>query len=261
MTEPGSAPGTGLAPSGEPHQVEEELRRAAAMIFVEDLSDPTPTAPDTHHLLDVLRLRPGEVVAVGDGRGSWQMCELASPVRGAVRLEPTSQVRTRVPLMPEVGIGLAVAKGDRTDWAVQKLVEVGVDRIELLVSGRSVVRPDPHARPGRRDRLQRIVREAAMQARRVFLPVLEDPAPLAEVVSRVPGRVALAEPSGSPVGRAATTVLVGPEGGWSPDELELVSDHVSLSDAVLRVETAAIVAGVLLCALRDSTMGSGSSCR
>jgi 16S rRNA (uracil1498-N3)-methyltransferase len=129
------------------------------------------------------------------------------------------------------------------------MTELGVDRIVPLLCERTVVRPGEGAMGGRLERLRRIIRESAMQARLVHLPELAPlltPAEAAESDEQV----ALAEPGGEPVSLARPTVLVGPEGGWSPSELGRGLPTVTLGEHVLRVETAAVTAAALLTGLR-----------
>src|SRR5262249_31319773 len=97
------------------------------------------------------------------------------------------------------------------------------------------------------ERLRRVSREAAMQARRAWLPEIEEVQSFAEVASW--DGVALADSEGDAVSLDRPTVLVGPEGGWSPEEAEALP-KVALGPHVLRAETAAIVAGALLAARR-----------
>lgn len=233
-----------------------ELRAAAALVFVEDLGSPALAQDDSHHLGGVLRLKAGETVAACDGKGSFRLCAFVSYPRrsagdagfGLEALGPVHAVSRR---LPELEIGFSLAKADRTEWAVAKLVELGVDVLTPIVADRTVVRPDEKSSPRREARLSRIAREAAMQSRRTFLPRIEKPQSFDDVVSGNRARgVALAEPGGGPVSLKTPVVLVGPEGGWSPRELGLVEAKVSLGDGVLRVETAAVAAGVLLTALR-----------
>jgi 16S rRNA (uracil1498-N3)-methyltransferase len=145
-----------------------------------------------------------------------------------------------------VTVGFSLAKGDRTEWAVAKLVELGVDRIVPLVCARTVGRRD-QSDAHRMDRLGRIARESAMQARLVYLPEIAGVTALAEMVS---AGAAMAEPGGAPATLGTPTVLVGPEGGWAPSELVLGLPTVGLGETILRIETAAVVAGTLLTALR-----------
>jgi 16S rRNA (uracil1498-N3)-methyltransferase len=214
------------------------LRSSAAHVFVESIDAPDPSTDDLHHLFRVLRLRDGEVVTVSDGRGAWRT---TTATAGA--LHPDGPVRHE-PAPTACTIAAAIPKGDRAEWMVQKLTEIGVTEIVLLHCARSVVRWEGERGAKQLTRLQRVAREAAVQSRRVWLPVVRGPVPFAEAAA-LPGAV-LAEPDGD-VGVTATTVLIGPEGGFSPEELAAPVPRVRLVDTVLRVETAAVVAasGVL----------------
>ena len=156
---------------------------------------------------------------------------------------------------PRIAIGLSIGKGDRTEWAVAKLTELGVDLIVPLVCERTVVRPDEDGGHRRTARLRRIVREAAMQSRRVFLPEVTELLPLAEAVELVPAP-ALAEPGGGLLTLAHPSVLVGPEGGWSPAERSMGLDEVGLGPGILRIETAAVSSATLLTALRSGLLSA-----
>jgi 16S rRNA (uracil1498-N3)-methyltransferase len=151
-------------------------------------------------------------------------------------------------LEPDICVAVALVKGERPELVVQKLTELGVDRIALFDAARSVVRWDVDKVARNVERLRRVAREAAMQCRRARLPVVDAPVPFTELVAR-PG-VAVATRDGEPPSLAWPTVCVGPEGGWTDDELALAPHRVALGDHVLRAETAAIGAGVLLGALR-----------
>ena len=98
-----------------------------------------------------------------------------------------------------------------------------------------------------------------MQSRRPFLARIGTTESLDDVAGRsCASSVALAEPGGGAVSLETPVVLVGPEGGWSPRELALVDNLVSLGDGVLRVETAALAAGTLLTALRAKALRTPS---
>lgn len=231
-------------------------RRAAAQVFVDDLDSPELEPDDAHHLGRSLRLRSGEVVVASDGAGRWRTCRFTT-LSG---LEPEGEVEVEGSPQPAVTVGLALVKGDRLDGVVQKLTELGVDRVLLVQAERSVVRWDAERAERHLARLGRVAREAAMQCRRVHLPALSFAASLADARCAVGGApVALAEPGGQPVSLAVPTVVVGPEGGWTLDELALADTQVGLPGGVLRADTAAIAAGVLLVALREYENASGAN--
>jgi 16S rRNA (uracil1498-N3)-methyltransferase len=219
------------------------VRSSSAHVFVDDLAAPVLAPDDTHHLGRVLRLRAGEVVSVSDGRGGWRACAWTG-----TGVEPTDEVVREAAPVPPVTVAFAPVKGDRPEWVVQKLTEVGVDRIVPFTAARSVVRWDGDRGVRQLERLRRIAREAAMQARRVWLPEVAEPTSFSAVAGL--DGVALAEPGGGPPTLVRPVLAVGPEGGWSPEELDEGLPHVGLGLTVLRAETAAIAAGVLLCALR-----------
>lgn len=268
--------------SSDPLEVS-ELRSAAALAFVEDLDNPELAPADARHLSAVLRLRAGEVVVASDGAGRARRCLFvpgrprgratgALPAESAsARLEPAGPPTTLSPPLPRVAVGFALVRADRTDAVVRQLTELGVDRIVPLLAARSVARAEGEDGPRRAARLGRVAREAAMQARRWVLPEITAPLPLAEAVAELAsatgtlgdggggaagpalvgeGAVALAEPGGDPLPPGTTAVLVGPEGGFTEEELALVPSRVGLGPFVLRTETAAVAAGALLVAAR-----------
>lgn len=194
----------------------------------------------------MLRLRPGDAVTVSDGLGGLLAC------RFGPRLEPVGEVERAPRPAPPITVAFAVVKGQRTEWAVQKLTEIGVDRIVPLLAARSVVRWPAGEAGNQLARLRRVAREAAMQSRRAWLPLVDPVAPVAELLGG-PG-VVLAHPGGGPPSLDHPVLLVGPEGGWDPAELAGAA-RVGLGPSVLRTETAAVVAGALLCALRAGTVG------
>lgn len=218
--------------------MEVSRRSASAHLVVDDVSAPLADDDAMHHLVRVLRLRDGTSITATDGRGSWRPCVLTG-----AGLDPVGEVE-QCARGREVTVYTALPKGDRGDWMVQKLVEVGVAEIVLVDAERSVVRWDAARRDRGLARLERIVRSAVEQSRRVYLPVVRGPVPANEVLSSVP----VAEPGGRTLRDNDTALVIGPEGGWSQTELDLMTDRVDLGDGVLRVETAAVVAATLMLA-------------
>jgi 16S rRNA (uracil1498-N3)-methyltransferase len=131
---------------------------------------------------------------------------------------------------------------------VQKLTELGVDRIVPFRAERSVVVWDEGRAAKAVTRLRQVARAAAMQCHRPWLPEVAPVASLADLAATA--GVAVAERGGPPLDPGTTTVLVGPEGGWSEEERVFGLPPVGLGVHVLRAETAAITAGVLLTARR-----------
>jgi 16S rRNA (uracil1498-N3)-methyltransferase len=222
---------------------------ARAHVFVDDLDVPRLTEADERHLRRVLRLRPGDTVTAADGRGRWRPCRLGA----RADLDPTGEVADEAPPDPPVTVAFALVKGQKPELVVQKLTELGVDRIVAFVAERSVVRWSPDKAQRHHERFRAIAREAAMQCRRARLPEV---APVADfaTVAALPG-AALADAEGEPPTLALPTVLVGPEGGWSGTERTAGLPSVRLGAHTLRSETAAITAGAVLLALRSRLVG------
>lgn len=219
------------------------LPALVAHVFVQDIALPVLTNDDAHHLLRVLRLRDGERFTAGDGRGAWRECVVAE---GSVT--PDGDVQHVPEPSPVLTVGFALTKGDKPELTVQKLTELGIDRIVPIAAARSVVQWDASKAARNVDRLRTVARAAAMQSRRAWLPEVAEVTTLGALTL---DGAALAHPDGSPLTLSTPTVLIGPEGGWDDAELGLVESHVDLGTTTLRAETAALAAGVLLAALRD----------
>jgi 16S rRNA (uracil1498-N3)-methyltransferase len=172
-----------------------------------------------------------------DGTGRWRAGLFTGDgveCADEVRVEPRSG--------RSLTIAVAPPKGERLEWLVAKCSEVGVDRIVLLEAEHSVVRWTGERAERQVARLQRVAVEASMQSRRVWLPEISGPTSAVEVL---PG-LAVAEPGGRAVDATDVGIAVGPEGGWSDKELEVAASRVTLGPGILRVETAAVAAAVLM---------------
>ena len=216
--------------------------QAAAHVFVADLALPLLEAHDAVHLARVLRLRSGEHVTVADGRGNWRLTVVPAGFPDAP-LEPIAEVVHQAAPLPALTVACALTKGDKPELVVQKLTELGIDRIAFFAAEHSVVRWDDEKRRRNVVRLAVVAREAAMQCRRAHLPQI-DIVTFTEAASSA--GVALADRGGEPCSLRYPTVLVGPEGGWSSAERDVGLPVVGFGGHVLRAETAAIAAAVLL---------------
>jgi 16S rRNA (uracil1498-N3)-methyltransferase len=231
----------------------------ATHVFVDDLTTLELSDEDRRHLERVLRLRPGEEVTASDGRGGRRRLRY----RGSGLVEPDGDIERHPAAAPAVTVGFALTKGERPEWTVQKLTEAGVDHIVPFVAARTIVRWDGEKGARQVMRLRAVARSAAMQSRRDWLPAVHDLSDFAAAVALatdlgvsatgVPGAgsgAALAHPGGPPPSLLRPAVLVGPEGGFTDEELGCGLPAVGLGPSIFRAETAAMAAGVLFCALR-----------
>jgi 16S rRNA (uracil1498-N3)-methyltransferase len=232
---------------------------ARAHVYVERLDDLlTVDGPDGHHLQRVRRLRPGEIVTASDGWGRWRAYAVEQSDRGAMVARSVSDVLHDEPPSPSITVACSLTKGERPELVVQKLTELGIDRVLFVDAARSVVRWDDRRAPGQIERLQRIAREAGAQSRRARIPVVEGPvAP--EELRGVPGLVVGAL-EGQPVDRVGLpgadewVIAVGPEGGFTPEEADLFAGapRLAIGRHVLRSETAAIALAAALVTRRGA---------
>ena len=218
------------------------------------------------HVLKVAEIRIRFVAApaiiAADGLGRWAR----TVWRGEPDLEPLSAgtgvggdgtVQFEPRAEPSLTVAFAPVKGERPEWVVQKLTELGIDRIVPLLSERSVVRWTGTRGKATVERLRRVAREASAQCRRVWLPEVSDTVSFADLGDLGgPGEVVLAQLSGDRPTVSQRVVAVGPEGGWSSGELASGLPTVGFGLSVLRAETAAVTAGALLASLRTGTVAA-----
>lgn len=210
-----------------------------------------PLSPaEGHHVRGVLRMSAGAAVEVFDDVGNVAAGLLvvagdAVSVRvEAVTAAPSAEL--------SITVAAAVPKGDRADWMVEKLSEVGVDRFIPIAAARSVVLPTGRSK---HDRWERIATESAKQCRRAGVMTVGPLTPVGDVVaSTATGWFLSTAADAVPAARAAAalpvaggvTLIVGPEGGWTDAEVATFRAAglagVGLMPTVLRTETAAVVA-------------------
>jgi len=229
----------------------------AAHFFCDDVAADTIriTGDDANHAARALRIRTGEELTVSDGRGAVVRARVTTVSPSVVAADVLGRASVEQPL-PRVIVFPAMPKAGKIDAVVQKLTELGVDEIRPWFSQRSVVRWDAGKTAGRTARLRAIAREAAMQSRRAWLPVVVEPGPLDTLPETTfvldesaTAGLMTALPSVAP---ATIGVVVGPEGGLEPEEVDRLTRagarSVSLGSPILRTETAAIVGPALVLA-------------
>ncbi len=215
--------------------------------------------PDTvaRHAIRVLRLRVGAMLTLFDGNGGEFSARLVRDREPAtVRIEGYEPVDRESPL--PITLVQGVASAERMDFVVQKAVELGVAAIEPVVTARSVPRFDREKALRRQAHWQQIVVSACEQCRRNRLPPVSVPGPFDEWLRSDRGaglRLILSTRAQAPLSRVAldggpVTLLVGPEGGFTDEELFRAERReyvpVALGPRTLRTETAAIAALAVL---------------
>ncbi|WP_276942228.1 RsmE family RNA methyltransferase [Ferrimicrobium acidiphilum] len=223
-------------------------QRLHPFALVDDLDTLEVSRELGHHLGVVRRLRVGAELFVGDGAGSFRAVKVDA-VQPRVHLVPLSDIQTPRRQTPSLGIAMFLPSNERLSWAVQKLTEVGIDRIHLL-SDSGDRRGGVQISDAGLDRLDRIAREASQQSERLWLPDITPPMEAQEFFGDTSAGVAILDPDGGPLPTGVTTLVVGPESGVviSPESIP----RVSLGLPILRIETAAVAGAVVLAALRAS---------
>ena len=202
---------------------------------------------EVNKLRKVLRLGYGVQIAVLPNDGSLIVCEFK--YEGAVPLE---QFHLNNEPKLQLTLAQALPKGDKLDEIVRACTEAGVSRFLLFPSERTVVKWDAKKQEERLRRLELIAMEACEVSFRTRLPEIEFLPSLSEVLKRQPDAIVLSEVEGVPkpltrINDHAMTVVVGPEGGWAPREVKLISDRgVTLGPRVLRVDHAGLAAAAIL---------------
>jgi 16S rRNA (uracil1498-N3)-methyltransferase len=214
----------------------------------------TISGAEAHHLLHVMRAKVGQEVVVFDGSGWEYVAKIEKLGRADVQLAVLSRAEVNRELPLRLVLGVALPKGDRQKWLVEKATEVGVSELVPLGTARGVAQPVDSAL----DRLRRSVIEASKQCGRNQLMHISQPQPLAEYLAASPDATRLfAHPGGQALAALSerltasreVRIAVGPEGGFTDDELALAGQAgwlaVDLGARILRVETAALVLAAL----------------
>lgn len=219
----------------------------------------------SRYIIRVMRLSIGDRVRVFNGTDGEWVCELAEPDGKTAIIVPTEQIRAQQTTdCPELTLMFAPVKKSETDFIVEKATELGVRRI------RPVITQFTQTRTVRLDRFNKIALEAAEQTERLDLPEISDLVSLDAALSALPDETVLifcdeageddSKPWGGEQGRARAAlvalgdlkardaaILIGPEGGFSPDERQFLRSRagtvpISLGPRILRAETAVVAA-------------------
>jgi 16S rRNA (uracil1498-N3)-methyltransferase len=208
---------------------------------------------EARYILAVLRLGPGDEVTVFDGEGREYRTALFDDYEGGVYLSIQEELNPERESPVRITLGQALLKGEKMKFVIQKATELGVDRIIPLVSSRSIPLVEGERETLRIERWRRIAQEAAKQCGRTVVPDVtqihelddffsqgegtrmilweEEPTPLREVIEKI-------DP------KRGITLLIGPEGGFSEDEVSTAQGSgflvAGLGQRILRAETASL---------------------
>jgi 16S rRNA (uracil1498-N3)-methyltransferase len=228
------------------------------LFYSEHLADPgatlTLTGDEARHAAASRRLQAGETLWLFDGRGGLARATLLHITARGRALDLRIEERHAEPSpKPAIHLACALPKGDRQGTLIDMATQLGMTEFTPLACERSMVQPGANSA----ERWRRICLEACKQSRRSYLPILHASATPQEIVAREAGRantVWIAHPSVAAVAvsraveqnaSADVTILVGPEGGFTEEEVERTTGagarQIALGTAILRIETAAVV--------------------
>ena len=212
-------------------------------------ADATPVidGPAAHYLLNVMRLKAGDPILLFDNiSGEW-LAVVADVAKRSLTLRIESQMRA-IEQVPDLWLCFAPVKKARLDWIIEKATELGVARLQPVITERTIVERV------KRERLEAQIIEACEQCGRTALPTLAEPVKLPQLLKDWPADRTLLfadEAGGSPLATIdappPAAILTGPEGGFTPRERELLIGtaavrRIALGPRILRAETAAIAA-------------------
>lgn len=219
--------------------------------------------PDqAHHLRDVLRMKAGEAIEpfTDDGLIGEAVIDRLDSDQVWLRIDRVWRNEKAMQIM----IASALPKGQRADWMIEKLSELGVDRFIPLSTARSVVEPSGK---NKHERWERIATESAKQSRRGGVMQIDTLTVVDQVMAQHgEGFYLSTDPAAVPILglgqsqiqnlKSKISLYIGPEGGWTNQEIELFHASsltgVKLTGTILRVETAAVAAAAIVASIRDS---------
>lgn len=210
------------------------------------------------HLRDSLRITVGETLWFNNGQGARYRVEITDVSKRAVTARILETIQEPLCRTPRLILGQSLLKGEKMDWVIQKATELGVSEIVPIESQHSVVQLKADRVGHQLARWQRIALEAAQQSEQWRIPTIARPQSLSKLLtSRATGTITLMLAERRE-GKSLQTVnlpqdatgsmlvLIGPEGGWSKEEIQITEqarvEPITLGQQILRSETAAIAA-------------------
>lgn len=217
----------------------------------------TITGSDVNHIKNVLRMKPGEKIRISNQKGQDYFCSILELGEDFVQADILDSEAAGTELAAKICLFQALPKGDRMETVIQKAVELGVHEIVPVSMKYCVVKLDAKKAENKRKRWQAIAESAAKQSKRSLIPVVREVMSFKEAVAYAKSFAVNLVPYENERGMAATrevleklkmddtiSVMIGPEGGFSEEEINQVKEEkmqiVSLGKRILRTDTAAI---------------------
>lgn len=220
------------------------------------------TGGDVNHIKNVLRMKNGEKIRVSSKSGQAYFCHISSILDDEVIAAIDSADETGTDLDNHIVLYQGLPKGDKMELIIQKAVELGVSEIVPVAMKNCVVKLDDKKAKSKVTRWQAIAESAAKQSKRSLIPEVKMPMSYKEAVAYAKKLDVKLVPYENEHGMAGTkaameqikkgesiAVFIGPEGGFAPEEIEMVRDEmqlISLGRRILRTETAGIAALAIL---------------
>jgi len=215
------------------------------------------TGKEARHIINVLRMKKGETLIIMDGKGQLFESTIEDLNCKEVKVKINKSI-SPLPSSPiEISLGQALIKAHPMDYLIQKVTELGINSIRPFYSERTVIKLKAGHLLNKMDRWMEIMKSACKQCGRVILPTLNPPVPFEEIIKNVLDKktlkILLWEDedktdlkkllrSMSPLPRILA--IVGPEGGFTPNEINLAREAgfhiISLGNRILRADTAAV---------------------
>jgi len=209
---------------------------------------------DVHHIVNVMRSSVGDSFLVSDGRGRVALVRLSAVTGKQVHAEVVEFLQQHSELPVRITIGQGLPKGEKMEWILQKGTELGAFAFFPFSSERTIVKLDAKKEAKKLERWRKIVKEAAEQSHRAVLPEILPPASFKQAVAAAGNYTRAVVAYEKEGGRLlhdvlpalnkgdSLLVLIGPEGGFSPEEIAMAESNgilpVSLGPRILRTETA-----------------------
>lgn len=213
------------------------------------------TGSDAKHIIKVLRLKPGDLVTILDGKGNKYQGTIEQISKDTVLLHLGAKKQAKGQAPINITLAQCLPKGDKLELVIQKGTELGVAGFVPLKCTRSVVKLDHKKGLERRERWQRVALEAAKQCRRPTVPQVYSPTDLPTFLAGIPAGSLILMPYEEEPGSLRAVldrvtqvnevyIIIGPEGGFEREEVALAEQYgalpVSLGPRILRTETAGL---------------------